>query len=194
MILGLSLAQSAAELAGSGIVHMDTDLSTGGQANANDQIMIAFLRQLDNSHTVLTELLIPGLYSSQHNVVAHDYITLKNKYFLEFDFDRLNWLLHIAGDLNMPDRIWSSPEVEHEQKTLFHKFIHQQLTPLQKIKLRRGLISRNIQKLRHQAFRRCISILKPIVLRLFQNSISSFKPHPRYCSEVDDILNFHESS
>jgi hypothetical protein len=86
--------------------------------------MYEFLESLaGGAGGILPELLVPGVYASQHNGVAHDYISLRRRYGLRFAFEATNWLAYIHEDIHRPDRQWSSPQVEAEQKALLAAFL-----------------------------------------------------------------------
>ena len=123
MILGLSLAVTAAEIRKPGIVHIHTNLSNGGLGDIHDDLALKFLNDLDNKEDILCNYLVPELYCSLHNCVAHDYLTLKKKYDLKFHFEPTNWLVYITEDLDIQGRHWSSPEVEKQQRALLRGYI-----------------------------------------------------------------------
>jgi len=123
MILGLSFSKSVIEIACPGIVHVNTDLSNGGKIQVDDSAAFEFLSELENFDSVKSNLLVPDLYSSVNNLVAHDYSSLKRKFDLKFTFDSVNWLVYIAGDINSENRIWSSKDVGVSQIKLLENYI-----------------------------------------------------------------------
>lgn len=142
MVFGLSWANSAIELSRSGIIHLHTDLSNGGQCIVSDVAALRFLDELKADESLFNNMLIPGLYCSQHNLVTHDYLSLKRKFDLPFELNRLNWLTYIAEDLNLPRRQWSSVDVKLHQKKLFDKFIQTQLGAADVDKLQKNIATR----------------------------------------------------
>lgn len=132
MILGLSYANSAMEIGRPGIVHVNTDLSNGGQGAIRDDHALAYLNSLADSDSLFGETLIPNLYSSVHNNVAHDYIALKRRLNLEYELNRVNWLVYITEDLDLPSRVWSSPQIEFEHRELLKKFIEEKLSVVER--------------------------------------------------------------
>jgi hypothetical protein len=123
MILALTEAGDAIELESSGVVSINTDISNGALADANDAASLAFLRSLAGGvEAIFSNMLVPGLYVSQHNVVAHDYLYLRRKYDLHFEFDIVNWLALCHEDVFRPWREWSDPQVEAQQKGLLRRF------------------------------------------------------------------------
>lgn len=128
MILGLSLATSAIEIRPSGIVHVNTDLSNGGQGSISDEFALSFLKSLDGSDSFFDDMLVPHLYSSTHNLVARDYISLKRKFDFDYQLNAVNWLVYITEDLDFIGRIWSSHEVKTRHRQLLENFIENNLT------------------------------------------------------------------
>ncbi len=127
MILGLSYANSALEISKPGIVHINTDLSNGGQTSVRDDLALSFLNSLGGGRGLFEQTLLPNLYSSVHNIVTHDYISLKQKFNLAYELNHINWLVYITEDLNLPNRKWSSPEIEINHRKLLEDFIDENL-------------------------------------------------------------------
>jgi hypothetical protein len=124
MVLGLAEARDAIELSVSGVVSVNTDISNGLLADTDDAYALGFLESLaGGAEVILPNLLVPGLYSSLHNLVAHDYLTLRTAFGLGFEFDTVNWLTYISEDIHRGGRRWSSPEAEAQQKGLLHAFL-----------------------------------------------------------------------
>ena len=117
MILGLSEAHDAIELGMSCVVSVNTDISNGQLSDTDDAAALRFLDSLGGgAERILPTLLVPGLYVSLHNWVAHDFLTLKTKFNLSFEFDVANWLVYCSEDIHRQGRRWSDPRVETEQK------------------------------------------------------------------------------
>lgn len=116
MILGLSEARSAVELDASCVVQVNTDISGGWLIDTDDTVARKAAKNL-------VGLPVPGLYASQHNIVASDYVSLKQRFGLTFDFDVANWLVYCYEDIYRPSRRWSEPRVQTEQKGLITSFI-----------------------------------------------------------------------
>ncbi len=128
MILGLSLGSSAIEISRPGIVHINTDLSNGGKTAIHDEQALAYLMSLEGGAQMFEDMLVPQLYSSTHNVVTHDYISLQQKFGFDYKVDVVNWLVYILEDLDLPGRQWSSPKVENEHRGLLEHFIKNKMT------------------------------------------------------------------
>jgi glycosyltransferase involved in cell wall biosynthesis len=124
MVLGLSEARDAIELPVSCVVSVNTDISNGMLADTDDSAALAFLGSLaGGTDGILPNLLVPGLYASLHNWVAHDYLTLKREFGLRFRFNIANWLVYCREDIYRPGRRWSDPRVEAEQKQILATFL-----------------------------------------------------------------------
>jgi hypothetical protein len=127
MVLGLTEARTAIEMAGSCVVSVNTDLSNGLLTDASDAAMYAFLDSVGGGiEAILPNLLVPGLYASQQNCVAHDYLSLRTHFGLTFAFDRVNWLAYCYEDIYRTARVWSSPSVEADQKGRLEAFMASQ--------------------------------------------------------------------
>jgi glycosyltransferase involved in cell wall biosynthesis len=124
MLLGLTEAKDAIELAVSCVVSINTDISNGVLADASDAAALGFLRSLDGgAEGVLPNLLVPGLYASSNNLVAHDFLAMKRSFDLSFEFSMVNWLVYCSEDIYRLGRNWSDPKVEAEQKGMLQAFL-----------------------------------------------------------------------
>lgn len=123
MIAGLSEARDSVEAAASCVVSISTDISNGQLIDLHDALARTFLESLDATEEKMANLMVPGLYSSVSNLVAHDYLTMKARFGLDFAFDFTNWLSYCLLEVERPGREWSSPEVEHEQRRLLSTFL-----------------------------------------------------------------------
>lgn len=123
MVLGMSEAREAIEMASSCVVSINTDISNGMLSDTSDAAALGFLSSLaGGADGILPSLMVPGLYASMHNWVAHDFLTMQATYDLAFEFNRTNWLVYCTEDIFRPGRQWSEPRVEAEQKGLLQAF------------------------------------------------------------------------
>lgn len=198
MILGLSYANSAVEINQPGIVHINTDLSNGGQGAIRDEHALSFLTSLDHHDQLFEEMLVPNLYSCVHNVVAHDYIALQRKLDLDYELNRVNWLVYIAEDLDLPGRLWSSPQIELEHRRLLANFVAEQLNDMErqqyfsKLKSRASVARRN--KVGSMVRNTLRSVIPEFILELRRKYWTSEQrayqpPEPIY---LHDLLDSHE--
>lgn len=125
MIQALSMAKNCVALNTYGVVFLSLprDQSLGSLTDTDSQAALRYFKSFSSSGTVLAELLIPELYSSQHNMVAHDY----KKYLPLYDkaqyFDISNWVLAIHADLISESKIWSDSEEKTNQLNLFWNYV-----------------------------------------------------------------------
>lgn len=169
MIFGLSYAKSAIEIGRPGIVHINTDLSNGGQAAIRDDHALSYLESLCEGDSFLDDMLVPELYSSAHNCVARDYIALQRKFELDYRLSSVNWLVYITEDLNLPARVWSSPSVELAQRKLLAQYIGKELDWLERLRYyyKVGMRSSTIKGLEWAAInRKAKHALRPLIPRL----------------------------
>jgi hypothetical protein len=124
MVLGMSQARDAIEMASSCVVSINTDISNGMLSDTSDTAALGFLSSLaGGAGSILPNLMVPGLYASMHNWVAHDFLTMQAAYDLAFEFNMTNWLVYCTEDIYRPGRQWSEARVEGEQKSLLQAFI-----------------------------------------------------------------------
>jgi hypothetical protein len=124
MVLGLAEAHDAIHLPMSCVVSVNTDISNGTLSDTNDVAALGFLNSLaGGAEAILPNMLVPGMYASLHNWVAHDLLTLRRAFGLAFGFNTANWLVYCMEDIYRPGRLWSDPTVEAEQKRLFRDFV-----------------------------------------------------------------------
>jgi hypothetical protein len=206
MILGLSLARSAGQLSGSGIVHLMTDLSNGALTATRDDLALRFLRDLGGLDQILAELPVPGVYSSQNNIVARDYSALRKRFGLEFDFDLAQWLVYMEEDLQDPGRSWSSSGREAEHKAAFTSFLSRldqsQRQRFEALRARPVVPEQAPARATRTAFdaigtglkRTAVSILPRHVIRLLK-SVAARPATARHstlesvrCESIDDVL------
>jgi hypothetical protein len=124
MVLGLTAARTGIEMAASCVVSVNTDISNGMINDNSDVAVLAFLSSLEGGlEAISADMLVPGLYVSLHNLVAHDYLSLKRRFDLDFEFSIANWLVYCFEDVYRPSRRWSDPSVEADQKGRLTSFM-----------------------------------------------------------------------
>jgi len=124
MLLALTEARDAIELGMSCVISVNTDISNGHLSDTDDAAAYRFLDSLaGGAGRILPTLLVPGLYVSLHNWVAHDFVALKRAFDLSFEFDAANWIAYCIEDVQRPGRRWSDPRVEVEQKAVLRTFL-----------------------------------------------------------------------
>ena len=118
-ILAMTEARTAIELATSCVVSVMIPAISDGARMASDDIWALHAM----NPVVLPDLLVPGLYASTHNIVAHEFLSLKRDFGLTFEFDAANWLVYCYEDIYGRDRRWSDALVEAEQKGILTAYI-----------------------------------------------------------------------
>ncbi len=194
MILGCSMATTAAESSLGGIVHLQTDLSNGGKSSTRDDLLLTFLHELGCAEEIIANLLVPGLYCAGHNSVAHDYLALRARYGLDFAFDRINWLVYITEDVDLDRREWSSLSIEKQMRTILRDYVStldQHDRERYEESLEQRAVARNTLR-RRTEFNRKIRSMLPDVLIESARRISR-RPRQFHCGTITDVLDrFHK--
>jgi hypothetical protein len=125
MVVALSEATTACELASSAVVSIGTDISNGVLTSTNDAIALEYLQKLSgDAQSLMDNMLIPGLYASQANNVSHDYLAVARRFGLPLSLHVPSWVVYCIEDLTRPDRVWSSPEAERAQMLVLYEFVN----------------------------------------------------------------------
>lgn len=148
MILGLTYANNAYEISHSGIVQINTDISSGGTCAVDDSKTLKSILSMQDGKKMISNLPINELYSSINNCVLYEYTNLKKKFSLEYEVDIAKWLIHIREDLYHKDRVWSSHETEKKQKEILNQFISYNLNSEEKDRYERLCAINAINRLR----------------------------------------------
>ena len=133
MVQGLAKAEKCAVLNSPGIVFISlpVDKSLGMLTHLQSGAALKYYQSFKNPDRLLNALLIPGLYSSSHNMVAHDYLKFLKHYNLQRYFLEKNWLRSIHKDLFLPNKVWESSSERKLQIKLFYESLNGK--PLEKI-------------------------------------------------------------
>jgi hypothetical protein len=86
---------------------------------------------------MISILPVPNLYAIQNNCVLHDYMSLKEKFSLEYEVDIIRWLVQMNEDINLESRVWSSEEIELSQKNILENYISSNLNSEEKARYER---------------------------------------------------------
>lgn len=121
MIQALALAGACVMLDMCSLVFLSLprDQSLGSLTDTDSQAALRYYRSFSDPDGILSNLLIPGLYSSQHNMVAHDYNKFLPLYGKEKLFNVTNWLMAIHSDLASESKIWLNEAERLGQLKLF---------------------------------------------------------------------------
>ena len=121
MVQALCLSPKSIILDNPGIVFIaiPCDKSWGPLTYFKTAYALKYYREFTNYELVLDSLFIPGLYASQHNMVAHDYIKYLTLYGKRKLFVDKFWLRSIFDDLNLTDKVWKNESERRDQHALF---------------------------------------------------------------------------
>jgi glycosyltransferase involved in cell wall biosynthesis len=127
--------------------------SLGSATATEPQRALEYYRAFTRPDLMLSSLLVPGVYASQHNMVARDYKTFLPVYGNGRLFNERNWLRAVCADLLSESLIWRDPAEKAAQVGLFRRHVNRGY--LFQFELRRrlaGVRSRAIRMLgRHPA-------------------------------------------
>lgn len=125
MVQALSLANLGAEISCIGIdfLGLKPEESLGSLTSYSGEGVRLYYESFRDTKQIVENLMVPNLFASQHNMVAHDYMKFLPIYGLEFFFNRRGWIEAIKKDLSMPSRTWENEEQEVQQTNLFSEFV-----------------------------------------------------------------------
>ena len=125
MIQALSLARSCVMLNRYEIlfISLPPDQSLGSATATEPRRALQYFRSFSEADSILSSLLVPGLYASQHNMVAHDYKKFLPLYGNMHFFNETNWLSAIRSDLTDESNIWADSAEKNAQFDLFAKHL-----------------------------------------------------------------------
>jgi glycosyltransferase involved in cell wall biosynthesis len=125
MIQALSLAEKCVMLNKYEVIFISLppDQSLGSLTAKYSEAARKYFDGFVDSESIVQRLLVPGLYASQHNMVAHDYKKYLPLYGHLDLFDAGNWLNAINKDLRAEGRIWSDPQEMQEQLGLLSRYL-----------------------------------------------------------------------
>ena len=110
MIQALSMAGTCVFLNIYGVVFISLPINKSlGSLTANDaRGALKYFEAFADGERIIADLLIPELYASQHNMVAHDYKKFLPMYGNSEMLNIKNWLMAIYNDMHSKSRIWES--------------------------------------------------------------------------------------
>jgi glycosyltransferase involved in cell wall biosynthesis len=125
MIQGLCLSSACALLDSPGIVFISlpADKSLGSLTHLRSAVALSYYKSFSDSGVRLSTLFVPNLYSSQHNMVASDYVKYLGLYNRPHLFIEKYWLRSIGLDLFNKDRIWIDEVEKRSQHSKFFRFL-----------------------------------------------------------------------
>jgi glycosyltransferase involved in cell wall biosynthesis len=128
--------------------------SLGSATATEPQRALQYFRTFTHPETVLASLLVPDVYASSHNMVAHDYKKFLPMYGRKRFFVKRNWIRAIYSDLLSESLIWQAPSEKDSQLRLFWSHVNRRRL-LAELDLRR-----RAAELRSRLRRSCDRILQ----------------------------------
>lgn len=125
MVQGLILARRVLVLRNPMMVFISlpSDKSEGMLTALNSSAALHYYSSFDDSENIVNSLPVPGLYSSQHNMVASDYKKYLELYGKEDMFEFKNWTVSMYNDIFGEGRVWSTLDEELHQKNLIERLV-----------------------------------------------------------------------
>ena len=125
MVQGLCVSKGCVVLDSPGIifVSLPVDKSLGMLTYLQSAVALNYYQSFSDPDVILSSLFVPNLYSSQHNMVASDYVKYLHLYGKAHFFIEKYWLRSIGLDLRVNDRIWINDAEKNLQHALFLHFL-----------------------------------------------------------------------
>lgn len=160
MTQGLSVSKECVMLDSPGIifVSLPVDKSLGMLTYLQSAAALNYYKSFSNPDAMLSSLLIPNLYSSQHNMVASDYVKYLDLYKKPHFFIEKYWLRSIGLDLLVKDRIWINDTEKKSQQKLFSDFLYER--PAARVYWYFYLVGFRLAAIKSQTENSIISLLK----------------------------------
>lgn len=127
MIAALALADLMIDVGRPLLISMNTRVSNGLLLSTQSQKALDFLREVDPTLAIIDRLPIAGLYTSHHNLVAHDYMRLAGAPIpsgQEIQINLANLALRAREDLANV-QVWGSEDERSAQFALFESFVEE---------------------------------------------------------------------
>lgn len=124
MVQALSVAKLGAEILAVGMdfAGLSAEKSLGSLTADSASAALDYYNSFGDSEIVMANLMVPGLFASQHNMVAHDYLKFLALHGLGAMLNRRKWLDAITSDLSKPGRTWADNAQRDEQLGLMKQF------------------------------------------------------------------------
>lgn len=125
MVAALAFADSAIDIGQPLSITFSSKLSNGYNSTINPRHAFKFLHKIDPTDQIVNNLPIKGLYSSVHNLVAYDYMIMKNimgrsmKY---MQISYVNLLVFVSNDIR--NIFWNDVELKNEQTNIVNNYLH----------------------------------------------------------------------
>lgn len=126
MVQALCIARECIILDVPGIlfVSLPWNQSLGNLTYLQSAAALNYYKSFSTPDAKLSSLFVPNLYSSQHNMVASDYVKYLDLYKQSHLFIGKYWLRSIGLDLLIKERVWIDEEEIKSQQKIFSDFLN----------------------------------------------------------------------
>ena len=196
MLSALALARTPVDAGQACIIQCLSDVSNGWNVAHKPEYAREFLAGIDPSGKIIEALPIPGLFTSVHNLVCYDYLSMQRRladHFPGVQVDVSNLLKRVAEDLY--DVHWAGSGLKDAHYGVLEHHLAQ-LRPDQKAAHRRAVRRYMVERIQFQMQRlvrrsvtrmpmgeSALQILRPLV-RALGGRDHSGAPPPRYFDSV----------
>lgn len=142
MLAALTYAESAIDIGEPLLISINSKLSTGQNQSLYPEVALKFIVEIDPSLSILEAFPIRGLYTSQHNTVAHDYATMQQRIGTPLQHVTLNMPnLYIRAKEDLERVIWSDEAERIAQYKILQSYFNK-MTLQEKLLIRKhfGLV------------------------------------------------------
>ena len=148
MIQALSLARRCVMLnAYEGIFFsLPRDQSLGSATATEPQRALGYYRTFSDADSILSSLLVPNVYASSHNMVAHDYKKFLPMYDNAHLFSERNWIRAICADVLSEANVWLDPAERDAQVRLLRSHVGRSHLVATKVRRRVGELRSRISR------------------------------------------------
>jgi glycosyltransferase involved in cell wall biosynthesis len=125
MIQALSLARTCVMLNAYEAVFfsLPREESLGSATATEPQRALQYYRTFTEAESILSSLLVPNVYASSHNMVAHDYKKFLPMYGNGHLFGERNWIRAICAEVLSESAVWLNPAERDAQVRLLQSHV-----------------------------------------------------------------------
>jgi glycosyltransferase involved in cell wall biosynthesis len=127
MLAALSYANSAVDIGQPLLIQICSELSNGRLCQLHPESAKKFLLEIDKTGEIISSLPIPNIYSSQHNIVAFDYLEMQRVVGKDFPKVTIN-------KRNLFCRAWGDIQNIEEDEKLKERYLSELFLEINKLK------------------------------------------------------------
>jgi hypothetical protein len=159
MIQALSLARTCVMLNAYEAIFfsLPREQSLGSAVGTEPQRALEYYRTFTSPESVLSALLVPYVYASPHNMVAHDYVKFLPMYGNGDLFNERNWLRAIHADLLSESTIWLNSAERDAQVGLLRRRVGRRYLVGTRLRRLVAESQARIKRLRNRVMRRNVT-------------------------------------